>query len=66
MDCANSQSSLDQPHLMVMPDVEDAFVPMQDDFFVDPMESRLYLKVAKTKLQSANRDTSVANGVYVQ
>lgn len=35
-----SQDSLDQPQMMVVPDVEDAFVPMQEDFFVDPTDSR--------------------------
>jgi protein transport protein SEC24 len=34
------EAALDQPQMMVVPDVEDAFVPMQEDFFVDPQESR--------------------------
>ena len=34
------EASLDQPQMMVVPDVEDAFVPIREDFFVDPQESR--------------------------
>jgi len=28
--------------MMVVPDVENAFVPIQEDFFVDPQDSRYY------------------------
>ena len=38
----NVKASLDQPQMMVVPDVEDAFVPIQEDFFVDPLDSRYY------------------------
>ena len=36
----NLSASLDQPQMMVIPDVEEAFVPMQENFFVDPQDSR--------------------------
>ena len=29
-----------QPHMIVLPDVEEVFAPMRDDMFVDPTHSR--------------------------
>jgi protein transport protein SEC24 len=33
--------------MMVVPDVEDVFVPIQDDLFVDPQESRFSVVLQK-------------------
>jgi len=39
---------------MVVPDVEDAFVPIQEDFFVDPQDSRLAYYPSTADKQSTN------------
>ncbi|KFX94978.1 hypothetical protein O988_06055 [Pseudogymnoascus sp. VKM F-3808] len=36
----NVNSSLEQAQMIVMPDVDDPFVPISDGFFVDPYESK--------------------------
>ncbi|TDZ54575.1 Uncharacterized protein CTRI78_v006216 [Colletotrichum trifolii] len=36
----NVSSSLDQAQMMIMPDLEDPFVPLSDGLFVDPYESK--------------------------
>lgn len=43
-------ASLEQPQMMVMPDVEDPFVPLSDGLFVDPVESRAVITSLLTRL----------------
>ena len=56
---------MDQPQMMVVPDVEDAFVPMQEDFFVDPQESRFESISNQVNRQITNRPPSLTNRVNV-
>lgn len=42
--------SLEQPQMMVMPDVEDPFVPLNTGLFVDPEESRGVITTLLTRL----------------
>jgi protein transport protein SEC24 len=34
------QASLNQAQMLIMPDIEDPFVPLGDGLFVDPYEAR--------------------------
>jgi protein transport protein SEC24 len=34
------QPAVDQPQMMIMPDIEDPFVPLSDGLFVDPYEAK--------------------------
>ena len=45
------QSSLEQAQMIVMPDVDDPFVPISDGFFVDPYESK-YVSTLLTMARS--------------
>ncbi|KAI0156046.1 hypothetical protein BJ166DRAFT_532035 [Pestalotiopsis sp. NC0098] len=46
----NCHASLEQPQMLVMPDVEDPFVPLSDGLFVDPVESRSVITSLLTRL----------------
>jgi hypothetical protein len=35
-----SQPALDQAQMMIMPDIEDPFVPLGEGLFVDPYEAK--------------------------
>lgn len=35
-----AQATLQQPHMLVVSDIEEVFVPLRDDLFVDPTQSR--------------------------
>ena len=61
----NIKASLDQPQMMVVPDVEDAFVPIQEDFFVDPHNSRLVYYSSTADKKSTNRTPTISNRVNV-
>ncbi|KAJ3209205.1 COPII coat Sec23p-Sfb3p heterodimer component [Entophlyctis luteolus] len=38
------KANLEQPHMLVVPDVEDMFVPLSEGFLVDPWESRVVIE----------------------
>ncbi|KAI8615643.1 Sec23/Sec24 trunk domain-containing protein [Chytriomyces sp. MP71] len=40
----NLKSTLEQPHMLVVPDVNDMFVPLNEGFLVDPWESRTVIE----------------------
>ncbi|KAI9816600.1 MAG: COPII coat Sec23p-Sfb3p heterodimer component [Pycnora praestabilis] len=46
----NLNAGLDQAQMMVMPDIEDPFVPLNDGLFVDPYESKAVITSLLTQL----------------
>ncbi|KAK4111583.1 hypothetical protein N656DRAFT_733417 [Canariomyces notabilis] len=46
----NVSSSLEQAQMMIMPDIEDPFVPLSEGLFVDPYESRTVISSLLTRL----------------
>ncbi|KAK0625300.1 hypothetical protein B0T17DRAFT_590918 [Bombardia bombarda] len=46
----NVSSALDQAQMMIMPDIEDPFVPLSDGLFVDPYESKSVITSLLTQL----------------
>ncbi|KAF2877875.1 hypothetical protein BDV95DRAFT_588892 [Massariosphaeria phaeospora] len=46
----NLSSSLDAAQMLVMPDIEDPFVPLSDGLFVDPKESKAVITSLLTQL----------------
>ncbi|ORY60776.1 putative ER to golgi transport protein [Pseudomassariella vexata] len=46
----NCNPALEQAQMMIMPDIEDPFVPLSDGLFVDPQESRAVISSLLTRL----------------
>ncbi|OAA65274.1 sec23 sec24 family protein [Niveomyces insectorum RCEF 264] len=46
----NVSSALEQAQMMIMPDIEDPFVPLSDGLFVDPYESKAVITSLLTRL----------------
>ncbi|CAK7241893.1 MAG: COPII coat Sec23p-Sfb3p heterodimer component [Sporothrix thermara] len=46
----NVASNLEQAQMMIMPDIEDPFVPLSDGLFVDPYESKAVITSLLTRL----------------
>ncbi|KAF2753789.1 Sec23/Sec24 family protein-like protein [Pseudovirgaria hyperparasitica] len=46
----NLSSSLEQAQMLVMPDIEDPFVPLSEGLFVDPIESKANITSLLTRL----------------
>ncbi|CAK7199823.1 COPII coat Sec23p-Sfb3p heterodimer component [Sporothrix eucalyptigena] len=46
----NVASTLEQAQMMIMPDIEDPFVPLSDGLFVDPYESKAVITSLLTRL----------------
>lgn len=46
----NLQPVLDQAHMMIMPDLEDPFLPLGEGLFVDPYESKTVITSLLTRL----------------
>ncbi|PHH91154.1 hypothetical protein CDD83_1488 [Cordyceps sp. RAO-2017] len=46
----NMNPRLDQPQMMIMPDLEDPFVPLSEGLFVDPDESKALITSLLTRL----------------
>ncbi|CAJ2509061.1 Uu.00g140870.m01.CDS01 [Anthostomella pinea] len=52
----NCNSALEQAQMMIMPDIEDPFVPLSDGLFVDPYESRAVITSLLTRLPTLFAD----------
>ncbi|KAF2493772.1 Sec23/Sec24 family protein-like protein [Lophium mytilinum] len=52
----NLSAGLDQAQMMVMPDIEDPFVPLSEGLFVDPEESKAVITSLLTQLPSMFRE----------
>ncbi|ROW07342.1 hypothetical protein VMCG_03931 [Cytospora schulzeri] len=46
----NCSAALEQAQMMIMPDIEDPFVPLSDGLFVDPYESKAVISSLLTRL----------------
>ncbi|KAI3395345.1 hypothetical protein diail_1401 [Diaporthe ilicicola] len=46
----NCSAALEQAQMMIMPDIEDPFVPLSDGLFVDPQESKVVISSLLTRL----------------
>ncbi|KKY30908.1 putative transport protein sec24 [Diaporthe ampelina] len=46
----NCSAALEQAQMMIMPDIEDPFVPLSDGLFVDPQESKAVISSLLTRL----------------
>lgn len=51
-----SQPALEQAQMMIMPDIEDPFVPLSDGLFVDPYESKAVITSLLTRLPTLFSD----------
>ncbi|KAI1339667.1 hypothetical protein F5Y15DRAFT_66396 [Xylariaceae sp. FL0016] len=52
----NCNPALEQAQMMIMPDIEDPFVPLSDGLFVDPYESRAVITSLLTRLPALFAD----------
>ncbi|KAI1082450.1 beta-sandwich domain of Sec23/24 [Whalleya microplaca] len=52
----NCNPALEQAQMMIMPDIEDPFVPLSDGLFVDPYESRAVITSLLTRLPTLFAD----------
>lgn len=52
----NCNSALEQAQMMIMPDIEDPFVPLSDGLFVDPYESRAVITSLLARLPTLFAD----------
>ncbi|KAI2627841.1 beta-sandwich domain of Sec23/24 [Hypoxylon sp. NC1633] len=52
----NCNSALEQAQMMIMPDIEDPFVPLSDGLFVDPYESRAVITSLLARLPTLFSD----------
>ena len=65
----NLKSTLDQPQMMVVSDINDVFVPLHDGLFVDPIASRTVIESlldSLVNLFEASRINEPALGAAVQ
>ncbi|KAI9011499.1 Sec23/Sec24 trunk domain-containing protein [Gaertneriomyces semiglobifer] len=65
----NLAAALDQPQMLVVADMEDVFVPLNDGFLVDPIESRTVIGNLLDTLPTifeTNRTAEVALGALAQ
>lgn len=53
----NIKSSLEQPQMVVMSDINDSFVPLEDGMFVDPQESRSVIELLFQSIQTNFENT---------
>ncbi|CAG8555774.1 1225_t:CDS:10 [Paraglomus occultum] len=59
----NMKSSLEQAQMLVVPDVNDVFVPLSDGFLVDPVESRSVIEGLLEALPTMFAETNIAEPV---
>lgn len=50
------QPALEQAQMLIMPDIEDPFVPLSEGLFVDPYESRAVIATLLTRLPTLFAD----------
>ena len=55
----NLSPALDQPQMMIVADVEEAFVPMQEELFVDPQEARAQIEVLLSRIETMFSEMNV-------
>lgn len=53
VDANIGQPALEQAQMMIMPDIEDPFVPLSDGLFVDPYESKAIIASLLTRLPTS-------------
>ncbi|KAJ3240025.1 COPII coat Sec23p-Sfb3p heterodimer component [Chytriomyces hyalinus] len=59
----NLKSALEQPHMLVVPDVNDMFVPLSEGFLVDPWESRTVIENLLNSLPALFEGNRVAESI---
>ncbi|KAK4048375.1 COPII coat Sec23p-Sfb3p heterodimer component [Microbotryomycetes sp. JL221] len=55
----NLRPGLDQAQMLVVPDIDDMFLPMMEGFLVDPIESRSVIESLFESLPNLTADTSI-------
>lgn len=53
------QAGLEQPQMLVVPDLDDMFSPLADGLLVDPYESRSVIETLLTTLASSYAESQV-------
>ncbi|KAI9340889.1 Sec23/Sec24 trunk domain-containing protein [Obelidium mucronatum] len=59
----NLKATLEQPHMLVVPDVNDMFVPLNEGFLVDPWESRTVIENLLNSLPSLFEGNRVSESI---